>query len=106
MQISRFAEILLSRDSDEEYKYYYDEDDPACPTLLHFAAERNFLRVVKLLVEKYPSLLYIKTETVLGGKNEQLPVEKALISYNDETAAYLISQMKPDRWVRSGHMAK
>jgi len=28
-----------------------------------------------------------------------LPVEKALMCYKDETAAYLISQMKHDWWV-------
>ena len=54
--------------------------------------------MTKLLVEKYPSLVYLGTEEV-GGEREYLPVEKALMSYKDETAAYLISQMKHDWWV-------
>ncbi|XP_068727782.1 transient receptor potential cation channel subfamily V member 5-like [Montipora capricornis] len=94
--ISRFTEIVLERDSDEEYRLYRVEEDPARPTLLHLAVEWNFLRVTKLLVEKYPPLLYTETQQV-GKKMKYLPVEKALISYNDKTAAYLISQMKPDR---------
>ncbi|XP_068675391.1 uncharacterized protein [Montipora foliosa] len=94
--ISRFTEIILERDSDEKYRYYRVEEDPSCPTLLHLAVERNFLGVAKLLIEKYPLLLYMKTEQV-GNKSACLPVEKALMSYSDETAAYLISQMKPNR---------
>ena len=100
MQISRFTEIILEKDSDEEYKYFRVEEDPARPTLLHLAAERNFLHVTKLFVEKYPSLLYLGTE-VVEGEREYLPVEKALMSYKDETAAYLISQMKHDWWVKT-----
>lgn len=95
--ISRFTEIILEQDNDEEYKYFRVEEDPARPTLLHLAAERNFLHVAKLLTETYPSLLYLETEEV-SGERAYLPVEKALLSYQDETAAYLISQMKHD-WV-------
>ena len=90
---------MLEQDSDEEYKYYRIEEDPARPTLLHLAAEQNFLHVAKLLVEKYPTLVYLATEEV-AGEREYLPVEKALMSYRDETAAYLISQMKHDWWVQ------
>lgn len=97
-QISRFTEIVLDRDSNKEYRFYYDEEDPACPTLLHLAVGWNFLHVAKLLVERYPSLIYTETQQV-EEEREYLPVEKALMLYNDETAAYLISQMKPDRWV-------
>lgn len=88
----------MERETDEEYLYYRFEEDSARPTLLHLAVERNFLRVAKLLVEKYPSLVYTRTEAV-GEKRAYLPIEKALMSYNDETAAYLILQMKPDRLV-------
>lgn len=88
----------MERDRDEEYRYYFVMDDPACPTLLHLAVEQNFIRVAKLLVEKYPSLIYTKSRRV-GEKREYLPVEKALLMYNDATAAYLISQMKPGRLV-------
>lgn len=91
-------EILLERESDEEYLHYRVKEDPTRPTLLHLAVERNFLRVAKLLIEKYPSLVYVETEKA-GYEREYLPVEKALILYNDETAAYLVSQMEPDRLV-------
>lgn len=86
----------MERDSNQEYKYYCVEEDPAGPTLLHLAAERNFVHVTKLLVEKYPSLVYMQTEQV-GNQRGYLPVEKALMSFKDETAAYLISQMEPNR---------
>ena len=94
-QISRFTEIVLDKDNDEEYKYFRVDEDFARPTLLHLAAEQNFLHVTKLLVEKYPSLVYLETEEV-AGERPYLPVEKALMSHKDETAAYLISQMKHD----------
>ena len=94
-QISRFTEIILDKDNEEEYKYFRVDEDFARPTLLHLAAEQNFLHVTKLLVEKYPSLVYLETEEV-AGERPYLPVEKALMSHKDETAAYLISQMKHD----------
>ena len=94
-QISRFTEIILDKDNVEEYKYFRVDEDFARPTLLHLAAEQNFLHVTKLLVEKYPSLVYLETEEV-AGERPYLPVEKALMSHKDETAAYLISQMKHD----------
>ena len=99
MQISRFTEIILEQDNDEEYKYFRVEEDPARPTLLHLAAERNFLHVAKLFTETYPSLLYLETEE-FSGERAYLPVEKALLSYQDETVAYLISQMKHDWLVK------
>lgn len=89
---------MLEKDTDEEYKYFRVEGNPSRPTLLHLAAERNFLHVTKLLVEKYPTLVYLETE-VGDYERGYLPVEKALMCYKDETAAYLISQMKHDWWV-------
>ena len=89
----------MERDTDDEYRYYCDEEDPEFPTLLHLAAERNFVHVSKLLVEKYPALVYIQTERRFGDERGHLPVEKALMSYKDEAAAYLISQMEIATWV-------
>lgn len=88
----------MERERDDDYRYYRVKEDPAHPTLLHLAVERNFLHVAKLLVEKHPSLVYTRTRQV-GERNKCLPVEKALLSHNDETAAYLILQMGPDRWI-------
>ena len=101
LQISRLTEIMLEKDTDKEYKYFRVEENPSRPTLLHLAAEQNFLHVTILLVEKYPTLVYTETEVPVVGDYEQgyLPVEKALMCYKDETAAYLISQMKHDWWV-------
>lgn len=76
--MSRFTKIVLERES-EEYEFYRVEDDPAQPTLLHLAAEKNFLQVVKVLVERYPLLVNVGTEQV-GDERDYLPVEKALMS--------------------------
>ena len=95
LQISRFTEIILEKDKDEDYKYTRDEENPARPTLLHLAAKQNFVHVATHFVKRYPSLVYQETE-VVGEQRGYLPVEMALMAYKDETAAFLISQMKPD----------
>ena len=99
-QISRFAEIILESDKDDYYKYFRDEENQARPTLLHLAAAQNFTHVATHLVKKYPSLVYLETE-VVDDQRGYLPVEYALNAYKDataadETAAFLISKMKPD----------
>jgi hypothetical protein len=63
--------------------------------LLHLAAAQDFSHVAAHLVRHYPSLVYQDTE-VVGEQRAYLPVEMALMAYKDETAAFLISQMKPD----------
>ena len=68
---------------------------------MHLAAEQNFLHVTKSLVERYPGLMYLWTYEQ-DDKPSYLPVELALKKYKDETAAYLISQMRHDRWVLLG----
>ncbi|KAK2556750.1 Transient receptor potential cation channel subfamily V member 4, partial [Acropora cervicornis] len=96
--ISRLTEIILERDTKEDYKYFRvaSKDDPTRPTLLHLAAEQNFLHVSKALVEHYPGLMYIYSKEQ-EEKPSYLPVELALKKYKDDTAAYLISQMRHDR---------
>ena len=93
-------EILLKRDSQEDYKYFRvsASTDPTRPTLLHLAAEQNFLHVTKSLVEHYPGLMYLWTQEQ-EDRPSYLPVEVALKKYSDDTASYLISQMRHDRWV-------
>ena len=95
----------MEGDRDKDYKYFRVEEDPARPTLLHLAAEQNFIHVSKLLVEYYPSLVYLETEPV-GDERGYLPVEKALMSFKDETAAYLISHMKHDWYVKKIYICK
>lgn len=98
-QINRFVEIILDRDKVRKpkphYKFYRvdEEEDPDCSTILHLAAEKGFEKISKTIVEHYPGLLYLSTEEH-DGKRELLPVEVALIGCKDDTAAYLIGQMK------------
>lgn len=95
LQISRFTEIILEKDTEEVYEFFRDDEDPARPTLLHLAASQNFAHVATHLVKKFPSLLYQETK-IVGDQRKYLPVEMALMANRDETAALLISQMKPD----------
>lgn len=98
MQISRLTEIILERDTKEDFSCFRvpSKDNPTCPTLLHLAAEQNFLHVTKALVECYPGLMYLWTYKQ-GDNPSYLPVGLALKKYKDDTAAYLISQMTHDR---------
>ncbi len=73
--------------------YFRYKEDARKPTLLHLAAMQNFLHVSQCLLDHYPALIKLRTTE---GKNSSLPVELALREYNDDTAAYLISQMKYD----------
>ena len=75
------------------------KEDKLRPTLLHFAAENNLLHVVKSLLGHYPGLLYLRTKEDEADRrrSKRLPVELALLAHKDETAAFLISQMKHDR---------
>ncbi|XP_046844774.1 transient receptor potential cation channel subfamily V member 2-like isoform X2 [Xenia sp. Carnegie-2017] len=91
--ISRFTEIILE---DDHAQNFCDESDDAQKTLLHYAAKQNFVHVAKHLVKKYPKRVYQTTKAVVG-KGEFLPVEMALEEKQDETSAFLISQMTPDR---------
>ena len=97
-QISRLTEIILERDTEEVYKFFRvpKDSDSAQPTLLHLAAEQNFLHVTKSLAERYPGLMYLWTRKK-DDNPSSLPVELALKKYKDDTAAYLISQMRHDR---------
>ena len=60
-------------------------------TLLHYAAELGFLHVTKTLVTKCPLLLAMKT------KDQQKPVELAIVEENDNVAAFLIRAMSYER---------
>lgn len=87
------AEIILEKAPNKKYKHRIEEL-PGEPTLLHLAVEQNFLNVSQSLVKRYPGLMYIPT---LGKDSKDMPVELALKKKNDETAAYLISQMITSR---------
>ena len=84
---------MLDKDSSTYEDVRVDRDvDPRRPTMLHLAAERNFLHVSRTLVSHCHGLLYLKTKK-LGEEGPRLPVELALVKKNDDVAAYLITQM-------------
>ena len=96
LQINRFLEILLKSElnADNRYEKFRDEEDKTKKTLMHYAAELDFLHVTKTLVKKCPCLLALETETQLKPeKRALLPVELALTMENDDVAAYLIRMM-------------
>lgn len=99
--INRFLEILLESElnKDNRYETFRDEEDKTNRTLLHYAAEANFLLVTKTLVKKCPGLLALKTKAQLRPEKKRalLPVELALMADNDDVAAYLIRVMWHER---------
>ncbi|XP_022806758.1 uncharacterized protein LOC111343832 [Stylophora pistillata] len=99
--VNRLLEILLESalNSDNRYEMFRDKDDKAGKTLLHYAAELGFLCVTRTLVNKLPWLLTVETKAPKK-KRALLPVDIALITENDEVAAYLIRMMWPDRALR------
>ena len=94
-------DILLKSELNENNKYetLRDEDDKTKKTLMHYAAELDFLHVTKTLVKKCPGLLAKKTNTQLEPVKIRglLPVEFALTMENDDVAAYLIRMMRHER---------
>ena len=68
--------------------------------MLHLAAERNFVHVARSLVEQCRGLLYLYTDhEEQDDKRPYLPVEMALMEFNDEVASYLITLMDNEWWV-------
>ena len=92
-----FLESELNKDN--RYETFRDEEDKTNRTLLHYAAEVNFLLVTKTLVKKCPGLLALKTKAQLRPEKKRafLPVELALMADNDDVAAYLIRMMWHER---------
>ena len=94
-------EILLKSElsADDRYEKFRDHEDKANKTLMHYAAELDFLHVTKTLVKKCPGLLVLKTKVQLKPEKKRglLPVELALTMENDDVAAYLIRIMWHDR---------
>lgn len=99
--INRFLEILLDSDlnQDNRYETFRDDEDELKRTLLHYAAEMNFLHVAKTLLKKCPGLLALKTKAQLKPEKKRalLPVEMALMAENDDVASYLMKMMWHER---------
>ena len=94
-------EILLKSELNAENRYdaFRDNEDKAKKTLMHYAAELDFLHVTKTLAKKCPGLLALKTKAQLKPEKKRglLPVELALTMENDDVAAYLIRMMWHER---------
>jgi len=103
LQINRFLEILLKSElnADNRYETLRDEEDKTKKTLMHYAAELDFLHVTKTLAKKCPGLLHLKTKVQLKSGKKQglplLPIELALTMENDDVAACLIRMMWHER---------
>lgn len=94
-------EILLESEinTGNRYESFRNEDDETNKTLMHYAAEHGFLYVTKTLVRKCPELLVVKTEEQLKPveKRAMLPVELAIVTENDDVAAFLVRVMWHER---------
>ena len=77
---------------------FRDKETKTKKTLIHYAAELGFLHVTKTLVKKCPGLLALKTKEPYKNKKGLLPVELALVTQNDDVAAYLIRIMSHERY--------
>lgn len=82
---------------------FRDRGHKSRKTLMHYAAELGFLHVTQTLVEKCPGLFALKTREPYKTKQGLLPVELALVTQNDDVAAYLIRKMSHDRYCASEH---
>lgn len=101
-QVNRLVSIILKEDraGNRKYKYFKDKDELSWKTPLHLVAELNYTTVAQTILCHYPGQLYITTNPHTGNKNRRyIPLELALIKYNDEVSALLIEHMKPERYV-------
>ena len=94
LQISKLSEILISgeyaraekeNDRPRYSKWVFTDDNGVKKSLLHLAAERNFVDIAKCILKHKPELVYLKS---IG--DEKLPVEYALEKYKDDVAALII----------------
>ena len=101
-QISKLSEILINweyaraveEEDDPRYgEWIVTDKDGVKKSLLHLAAERNFVDIAKCLLQYDPELVYLKT---VGG-GHKFPVEYALENYKDDVAALIIKGMSNKR---------
>ena len=99
-KINRLVTIILSEDSSKKYKYFKDKDELSWKTPLHYAAELNYTTVAQSILCHYPGQLYITTNPHSANQNRRsLPVELSLMRHNDDVSAFLIENMKPERYM-------
>ncbi|XP_066015528.1 uncharacterized protein [Pocillopora verrucosa] len=102
--INQLLEILLESELNfrNRYQMFRDRGQKSRKTLMHYAAELGFLHVTKTLVKKCPGLLAVMTREPYREKQGLLPVELALLTQNDDLAAYLIQLMSHNRFLSKG----
>ena len=101
-QVNHLVSIILKEDREgkRKYKYFKDKDEPSWKTPLHLVAELNYTTVAQTILCHYQGQLYITTNPHTGNKNcRYIPLELALIKFNDEVSALLIEHMKSERYV-------
>ena len=100
-QISKLAEILIDkeyarakkeRDDPRYSEWVFTDDNGTEKSLLHLAAERNFVDIAKCLLQHKAELVYLKT---MG--DDKMPIESALENYQDDVAALIIKAMSNKR---------
>ena len=98
-QINRLITIIFRDHSSRKYKYFKDKDELSWKTPLHLVAELNFTTVARTVLRHFPGQLYVTTNPHSGNHNcRRIPVELALLSDYDDVSAFLIDNMKPERY--------
>ena len=98
-QINRLITIIFRDHCSRKYKYFKDKDELSWKTPLHLVAELNFATVARTVLHHFPGQLYVTTNPHSGNHNRRrIPVELALLSSNDDVSAFLIDNMKPERY--------
>ena len=64
-------------------------------TILHMAAKRNLMPIIKIILKYYPDMVY--DQCLCGGKKAQKALELAFLESHDEVSAHLIQAMTPIR---------
>ena len=100
-QVNRLVSIILKEDREgkRKYKYFKDKDEPSWKTPLYLVAELNYTTVAQTILCHYHGQLYITTNPHPCNNNRRyIPLELALMKYNDEVFALLIEHMKSERY--------
>ena len=76
----------------------YKDEEKIKKTLLHLAAEENLVILADGLIKRFPMLLYIDSRGGPRDKPNRVPLEIAMLEFNDDVASELIKNMNHDRY--------
>ena len=76
----------------------YKDEEKIKKTLLHLTAEENLVILADGLIKRFPRLLYIDTRGGPRNKPNRMPLEIAMVEFNDDVASELIKNMNHDRY--------